>query len=111
MESTKHVPTPRLSRGVSVREFAEINGISRSTVNRGIYDGSIPSYKIGGTRRIPLGYLEQLQQPDPVDTAIAQIVAAAPPLTADQRSKISALLRMGDEEREDVTGNTSARSA
>ena len=94
--ATKHVPAHPISRGVSIREFAEINGVSQSAVRRGVDAGSIPSYKIGGARRIPLSYLEQLQRPgDAIEAAIEQIVAAAPPLSADQRTRIAALLRTG----------------
>jgi excisionase family DNA binding protein len=96
MAAPNHVPRKRISRALSIREFAEINGVSQSVVRRKVGDGSIPSYKIGGVRRIPVSYLEQLQRLDPVDSAIARLVTAAPPLTAEQRSRIGALLRIGD---------------
>lgn len=85
-----------VSRGVSVREFAELNDASEAVVRRQIRDGTIPSYRIGKLLRIPLSYLEQLQRPDAaIDAAIDAIVATAPALTDDQRNRISALLRTG----------------
>jgi hypothetical protein len=39
--------------------------------------------------------LEHLQRGGNVEAAIQQLVAAAPPLTDDQRARISALLRIG----------------
>jgi excisionase family DNA binding protein len=51
-----------ISRGLTIREFAEINGVSESLVRRGVGDGSIPSYKVGGARRIPADFLARLQR-------------------------------------------------
>lgn len=58
----KPATAQRVSRGLSIREFAELNGVCESTVKRAVREGRIPSYKISNLRRIPLSYLEQLQQ-------------------------------------------------
>jgi hypothetical protein len=100
MSSTQLVAAQPISRGVTVREFAELNSMSIAGIQRQIREGFIPCYRIGKSVRIPLSFLEQLQQqqqqqPDPPEAAIEQLVATAPKLTADQRSRISALLRVG----------------
>jgi Helix-turn-helix domain len=108
MSSTQLVAAQPISRGVTVREFAELNSMSIAGIQRQIREGFIPCYRIGKSVRIPLSFLEQLQQqqrrpnlaqqqqqPDPLEAAIDKLVATAPKLTADQRSRISALLRVG----------------
>jgi hypothetical protein len=84
-----------IPRGISIREFARSQSMAEQSVRRRVGSGEIPSYKVAGARRIPLSYIEQLQRGDPVEAAIERIVAAAPPLTDDQRNRISALLRTG----------------
>jgi Helix-turn-helix domain len=98
MSSTQLVAAQPISRGVTVREFAELNSMSIAGIQRQIREGFIPCYRIGKSVRIPLSFLEQLQQQqqsDPLEAAIDQLIAIAPKLTADQRSRISALLRVG----------------
>jgi hypothetical protein len=99
MSSTQPVAAQPISRGITVREFAEINSMSIAGIQRQIREGFIPCYRIGKSVRIPLSFLQQLQQqqqqPDPLEAAIDQLVATAPELTADQRARISALLRVG----------------
>jgi Helix-turn-helix domain len=95
MSSAQPVAAQPISRGITVREFAEINSMSIAGVQRQIREGFIPCYRIGKSVRIPLSFLEQLQRGGNVEAAIEQLVAAAPPLTVDQRSRISALLRVG----------------
>ncbi len=92
---TKVSTEENISRGVSVREAAELNDVSQTLIRRLVRDGIIPSYKLGALRRIPLSALETLQRGGNVEAAIEAIVADAPKLTADQRSRISALLRVG----------------
>ncbi len=50
-----------ISRALTVAEFAAVNNVSKSLVRRGIADGTIPSFKVGGAPRIPARYLEKLQ--------------------------------------------------
>ena len=38
---------------MSIREVAALFGCGRTLVNRLISEGTLPSYKIGGVRRIP----------------------------------------------------------
>jgi excisionase family DNA binding protein len=95
MFSTQPVATQSVSRGISIREYAELNGVCESTVKRAIREGKIPAYRVGKSRRIPLSHLEQLQRNDPIEAEIERIVSAAPPLTDDQRNRIAALLRTG----------------
>ena len=83
-------PTEQISRGLSIREFAEINGISVHTARRAVYEGRIFSYRVGGSRRIPASYLQNLQQG--YDATIRALVDAAPKLSAAQRDKLAALL-------------------
>jgi excisionase family DNA binding protein len=51
----------QVSRALTVAEFAAAINVSESLVRRAIADGSVPSFKVGGARRIPARYLEQLQ--------------------------------------------------
>jgi excisionase family DNA binding protein len=88
-------PLEQISRGVSVREAAELNDVSQTLIRRLVRDGTLPSYKLGALRRIPLSALETLQRGGNVEAAVEAIVATAPKLTDDQRSRISTLLRVG----------------
>jgi excisionase family DNA binding protein len=45
---------------LTVRELANATHLSESTIWRHIGTGQISSVKIGGARRVPLAYLEQL---------------------------------------------------
>jgi excisionase family DNA binding protein len=55
----KRVP----QRGYSPAETAAALGVSLPTVNRGIYDGKIPSTKIMGRRVISLETIDRLLSP------------------------------------------------
>jgi excisionase family DNA binding protein len=55
-------PRQQLSRGLSIREFAALNRVSVSTVNRAIARGEIPCYSVGSVRRIPSRFVEELQR-------------------------------------------------
>ena len=52
-----------LSRGLTIREFAQLNGIAETTARRLVDKGVIPSYKVGGSRRIRADVAAALQQP------------------------------------------------
>jgi hypothetical protein len=109
MSSTQTVAAQPISRGITVREFAAINSMSVPGVHKGIREGFIPCYRLGKRSiRIPLSFLEQLQRGGNLEAAreqlhrganveavIERLIDAAPPLTDDQRSRISALLRIG----------------
>jgi excisionase family DNA binding protein len=51
----------QVSSALTVREFAARANVSESLVRRAIADGSIPSFKLGGARRIPARFLVELQ--------------------------------------------------
>lgn len=89
---TTSVDTQSIPRGITIREFANSQGMAEASVRRRVGTREIPSYKVCGARRIPLSYLEQLQSGGAVDSAIKQIAAAVQSLTDDQRTVISALL-------------------
>ena len=55
-------PIEQISRGLTIREFAEINSLNENTVRHAVSQGRIPSYKVAGSRRIPAAYLENLQR-------------------------------------------------
>jgi hypothetical protein len=60
--TTTSVDAQPIPRGISIREFAESQGMAVASIRRRVGTGQIPSYKVGGARRIPLSYLEQLQR-------------------------------------------------
>jgi hypothetical protein len=91
-------PTEQICRGLTIREFAEINGMSEYSVRRAVNHGKIPSYKVSGSRRIPSAYLEDLQRcGDDTETEIAKTAATLaalwPDLTDEQLDRIAVLLR------------------
>jgi excisionase family DNA binding protein len=91
-------PTESISRGLTTREFATINEVSLVAARRLVYQGKIPSYKVGGSRRIPASYLEDLQRCEAttasdLELAAQKLVANWPKLTPEQAARISELLR------------------
>jgi excisionase family DNA binding protein len=87
-------PTEQVSHAVSIREFAKFNGVCESTIRRMIRSGQLPAYRIGSVFRIPLRTLETMQRGG-YEHALERLIADAPPLTDEQRNRISALLRVG----------------
>ena len=86
-----------MQRALSVREFAELNGISKATVHRLITDRKLESYMIGGQRRIRADVAESIQRPDDdLDAQIKAIVDRAPELTAAQRDRLAPLLAIDE---------------
>ncbi len=92
-------------RLLTVSETAAYLRCSAYTIRRRIADGSIPARKFGRSYRIDLDELEAAAAPvAPADARsdsalaerfaahIARSIAAAPPLSPDQVSRISALL-------------------
>jgi hypothetical protein len=60
--ATTSIDAQPIPRGISIREFAKSQGMAEASIRRRVGTGEIPSYKVGGARRIPLSYLEQLQR-------------------------------------------------
>lgn len=66
-----------------------------STLRSWIRQGKLPAYKTGTRVKVLRTDLEALVTPtgvDPVDAAIDKLVAAAPPLTAEQTRRLRDLL-------------------
>jgi excisionase family DNA binding protein len=84
--------TPVRASDYTVAEFAEKFNLAESTVRYKISAKTIPSYLVGGARRIPADYVEQVSTADPLDLEIQRIVDRAPKLTASQRDKLATLL-------------------
>ena len=83
------------TRGLTVRQFAQKHGLSESSVRQNVRAGRIPSYKIGGSRRIP----DTAVMPEDGDFFMAEvrrIVDVAPKLTPGQRDLLVAVLRGGE---------------
>ena len=68
----------QLSEGLTIREFARTNKLSERTVRRNVALGKIPSYKVGGARRIRVDDAAAIQRTDGVDAEIKRIVDLAP---------------------------------
>jgi excisionase family DNA binding protein len=80
--------TPPIPRGISIRDFAESQGLREETIRDKVSAGEIPHYRLGRNIRIPLDYLETLQR----RAYVEETVAAMPPLTPAQITKLMALL-------------------
>lgn len=94
--ATKPAPAEQqLSEGLTIPEVARLNKLSEVTVRRHVNSGKIPSYKVGGARRIRADVLAAIQLgddgTDDVDTEIKRLVDLAPKLTPAQRDTIAAL--------------------
>ena len=83
-------------RDLTIDEFAHAVNKSPKTVRIAVSAGTIPSYKVGGSRRIPATYLDELRASafNDYEAAIKRLVDAAPQLTAAQRDKLSVLLEV-----------------
>jgi excisionase family DNA binding protein len=92
-------PEPRsVTTDYTCDEFAKQFNKSPTTVRGQVSRGQIPSYKVGGSRRIPAAYVESLRaQPvrDELAEAVNKVVSEWPKLTETQLDKIAALLRAG----------------
>lgn len=82
-----------IPRGLTVREVAESQGLTESATRRSVNQGLIPSYKVGGARRIPASYLEELQRCGSLAAHVDALVASWPALSDEQMERIAALLR------------------
>lgn len=90
----------------TVAQGAEHIHVHPKTLRRYIAEGRVRAYRVGPRNiRVSLSELDALIQPatpstsaDPVsdlEAHISKVVAAAPPLSAEQRDKLSTLLRGG----------------
>jgi excisionase family DNA binding protein len=88
---------------ISIREVCDRFGLSDKTIRRKIKDGTLVAYRCGerlikldadqveGVLLRPVGG----RSDETIQSAVATVVAAAPPLTAEQRDRIAAILRGG----------------
>jgi excisionase family DNA binding protein len=82
----------------TIKEVAALNKTSREHIARQIALGVIPSYKVGGARRIPAEAVDALMAgtttpaDDDLDAYVQRIVAAAPVLTPRQLNKLAAIV-------------------
>jgi excisionase family DNA binding protein len=84
-------------RALSRSEAAQALGISTFTLDRRIKDGTIHAVKFGRTIRVPVEAIDKLlagiAHDDPVDSWVDRVLATAPPLTDEQRTRLAELLR------------------
>lgn len=86
-------PEQHLPRGLKIRVFADAVGLSESATRAGVSRGVIPSFKVGGARRIPASYLEQLQRAaTDVDAELHRVAELAPTLSQAERDQFIAVL-------------------
>lgn len=75
---------------ISRAQYRKAMNVSMSSVDRGIKDGTIPHIRVGPRLiRIPISAVET---PD-VDSYVDLILAQAPKLTDEQRTKLAELLK------------------
>lgn len=82
------------------REAAHLAKINPRTLDKLIDAGDIPAVRFGRSVRIPKSFIDQLctaQQPpsggDDTDVWVERVLATAPRLSEDQRSKLAELLK------------------
>ena len=80
-------------RSAPLKTTSEQYGVSERTLRRYITQGKITGYRLGPRMiRVDLDEVEQLLQPIPTE-AIKREAEADPPLTAEQRARLAAMLR------------------
>ncbi|RAV34765.1 helix-turn-helix domain-containing protein [Corynebacterium heidelbergense] len=80
---------------LSLHEASELGYGGYSTLRKYISDGRLPHHRLGRRIRVRRGDLDALLTSadcDPVDAAIDRLLAAAPPLTAEQTRRLRDLL-------------------
>jgi excisionase family DNA binding protein len=92
------LPTQTPAELLTVREAADILRVSPETIRRRVRSGALPARKLGHSairiRRDDLDIItEPTTCPDSLEAHIARIVAAAPPLSPEQRDRLSMLFR------------------
>jgi excisionase family DNA binding protein len=85
-------------RYLSVREAQVLTGLSDKTFRRRIADGTLTAYRCGPRLiKLDLDEVQAMMQPatkpNDVDSIVAKIVAAWPPLSVEQRDRIASILR------------------
>jgi hypothetical protein len=91
MAAPEHLP-----RGLKIRVFAELVGLSESATRAAVSRGDIPSFKVAGARRIPASYLEQLQRAaTDMDAELHRVAELAPTLSQAERDQFIAVLNGG----------------
>jgi hypothetical protein len=98
-------PEQHLPRGLKIRVFAELVGLSESATRAAVSRGAIPSFKVSGARRIPASYLEQLQRTATdkhdktsrcrevsTDAELHRVAELAPTLSQAERDQFIAVL-------------------
>lgn len=87
-------------KSVDRREAARLLKCSYWQIIQLTNDGRVPSYRCGRLVRIRLVDLEEFManggcatRPDAVDAWVARVLASAPPLTDEQRTRLAELLR------------------
>lgn len=90
-----YFPQSERTHYLTLREAAAEGYGAYSTLRTWIAKGRLPAYKTGKRVKVLREDLEALAIPvhaDPVDAAIDKLVAAAPPLTAEQTRRLRELL-------------------
>lgn len=88
-------PQSERTHYLTLQEAAAEGYGAYSTLRAWIAKGRLPAYKTGKRVKVLREDLEALAIPvhaDPVDAAIDKLVAAAPPLTAEQTRRLRELL-------------------
>jgi excisionase family DNA binding protein len=92
------------------QELARKWNLSIATIRNKVSLGLIPSYKVGGARRIPAEWVHRAPRADPdTDSVVNAVINAAPKLTAAQRQKLAKELARPVKPRDRVGGNAARR--
>ena len=90
------MPQDAFSDGYSVRDAAEALGLGQQTVYKKIRLGEIPADRTeSGRLVIPRDYVRSQRAPKDVDATLSyiqKVLADAPPLTSEQRTRLAELL-------------------
>ncbi|AOT04936.1 helix-turn-helix domain-containing protein [Arthrobacter sp. U41] len=89
------MPTPATDELLTVREAATILRVSPESVRRRVRAGSLPACRLSQRAiRIRRADLDTITTPDEsLEAHIAKLVAAAPPLSPEQSTRIAMLFR------------------
>ena len=95
MAHTAYSPASSRAHYLTLQEAVAEGYGAYSTLRTWIAQGKLPAYKTGARVKVLRSDLDALVLPvgaDPVDVAIGQLVAAAPPLTPEQTRRLRDLL-------------------
>jgi excisionase family DNA binding protein len=102
------IPSIPLPQSVSVHQLAKVLGVHNNTAYKLLTDGEIPSFRVGKRRlRVLVCDVQEFiakrrdsaptnaaaSEPDAVDAWVDRMLATAPPLTDEQRTRLAELLR------------------